>query len=410
LFDLGWPVGGPALFAAVALAAARAAFWLTERSAWSVFAFTVVAVVMGLWLKSRFGPTFSEPDHAWSQLTAAEVFTLIGIAALAYWVGVVGVARNRRGEAPFSLGVWERLARWLDWTPKAAAPFRGAVDAQSWAEWRRKGWFMPSGVVACLATGLVLWLFTSRDAGELVEGFFGGGYVLCMLGFIGGVIAGNLGPNDANYEIGNFLATRPMTSAVMARIILRTAAGSLLLAWAIWAAAFLAAAGILAAVGPAHALHFPQELGWWYFPAILAAAWTVVGLWLMLGLVGHSKTMAWTFVAGTSLVLLMIVVSKHAFTEDVRRLFWQVILSALSAAAVLGTAWAFVAARRRGMVDGLTSLAAAAVWAAGCALGAMTLPRPESPVVAYLLGAGLLALAVAPLAAAPLALAWNRHR
>ena len=410
LFDLGWSLGGPALYAAVALAAVRSAFWLTEGSGWSMFAFTGVGAVLGLWFKARYGLTFSEPEHMWSQLTTVEVFTLIGIAALSYWVGVYGVARNRRGEAPFSLGLWARLIRWLDGAPKAAAPFRGPLQAHSWAEWQRKGWLMPSAVVACLATGLVAWLFSSRDAGELVEGFFGGGYVLCMLGFLGGVIAGNLGPHEGDYEIGNFLATRPMTSADMARVILRTAAGSLLMAWAMWIGAFLAAAGILAAVGKADSLHFPQGLGWWYFPAILAAAWTLVGLWLMLGLAGHSKIMLWMFVAGAFAAGVMILVSKFALTADARHVFGQVIFGGLGAATIAGTAWAYLVAVKRSLVDGLTAFAAAAAWAAGCAVGLMRLPWPEPPVLAYLLGAGWLALAAAPLAVAPLAVAWNRHR
>src|SRR5271166_4938395 len=36
LFDLGWPLWGPAIFLAVMLAALDAAIWLTEKSAWTV--------------------------------------------------------------------------------------------------------------------------------------------------------------------------------------------------------------------------------------------------------------------------------------------------------------------------------------------------------------------------------------
>jgi hypothetical protein len=411
LYGLDWNIGGPALYAAVALACIRAAFWLTEASHWSIFALTVVATPLALWFKARYGPTFADPEYSWSELTAGEVFTLLGATALAFWAGTVGVARNRRGEAPFSLGILARVANWLDWSPRLAAPFRGPVHAQSWAEWQRKGWLAPSGVVACLATGLVIWLLGSRDAGELIEGFFGGGYVLCMLAFIGGVATGNLGPRDSCYEMGSFLATRPLPSADIARIILRTAAGSFLLGAAIWGAAFLTAMGILAAVGATESLHFPSGLGWWFFPAILVSAWTVMGFATMLGLVGHSRTVTWAFVTCAFAILVMILFMKYAFTEDARRVFWQVVCGAAGAAAVAGTAWAFVAARRRSLLDGLTTFAAATVWAAALALGAIMLPKtPESPMAAYLLGAGFLALTVAPLAVAPLAVAWNRHR
>ena len=82
---------------------------------------------------------------------------------------------------------------------------------------------------------------------------------------------------------------------------------------------------------------------------------------------------------------------------------------------ILGTVWAFVAARRRSLIGSPTVWAAMVLWGALCALAMLfwSQHRNEhwispSPVFVYLIG--LLALVVFPLAAAPLALVWNRNR
>jgi hypothetical protein len=77
----------------------------------------------------------------------------------------------------------------------------------------------------------------------------------------------------------------------------------------------------------------------------------------------------------------------------------------------LGTVWAFVAARRRGLIGSPTVASAFSVWAV---LGGLIVldwvQHPARPLILGVLAACLATLVVAPLAAAPLALAWNRNR
>ncbi len=237
IFDLGWPLWGPALFLAVMLAGINAAIWLTEKSAWTVLAIALVAAAFGFWFKSRFGPLFSPPQRLWTELTAPEVFTMAVAGLLAYAVGVLGVrgiaapiVGPKSGSSPGSIGC-------STLRPRLGAPFSSPLAAQFWFEWRRKGWMMPASVVLLLTFGLAIWLIFSRDPLALMGGVVAGGGILSLLGFVGGVLVGNCGPNDANYEMGQFLATRPMMSSDMARTLLKTAGLSTLMAWTAWAVA-----------------------------------------------------------------------------------------------------------------------------------------------------------------------------
>ena len=50
VFNLDWPIWGPALFMPVALAACAACFWLTEKSPWyTLVVGGPVAVIVGVW-------------------------------------------------------------------------------------------------------------------------------------------------------------------------------------------------------------------------------------------------------------------------------------------------------------------------------------------------------------------------
>jgi len=229
LFDLHWPIWGPACFLAVAIAAVQAALWLADKSIWSIAALTFVATVLGLWFKSRYGSAFGESTHQWSLLTPAEVATMLAIAAAAYSIAVTAVARNRRGEAPLSLGIINWLYRYFESAPSRTKPWASATRAYFWIEFRRKGWAMPLIAFGLLAGALVVWLFVSRNPDELIEGLGGSTVMLFLLSFICGLLIGRLGPNDSDSSMGQFLATRPMTDTQMARITLGTVALSVLL-------------------------------------------------------------------------------------------------------------------------------------------------------------------------------------
>jgi hypothetical protein len=76
-----------------------------------------------------------------------------------------------------------------------------------------------------------------------------------------------------------------------------------------------------------------------------------------------------------------------------------------------GTAWAFVAARRRALIGWATVYVAGTVWAALTAFVVLArVVLPAAPHLTFFFFICLSALVVAPLATAPLALAWNRNR
>jgi hypothetical protein len=248
-FDVDWPVWGPALCLATALACVRAACWVTERSRWWVLAVTVVGVPIALWYKARYGSTFSGPTQMWTRVTDIEGLTMAIAAAAAFATAVAGVARNRRGEAPLTLGLLAWVYRKFDRLPADGGAFPGPLEAQAWFQWRRKGLIMPSGVVAAMGIGLVAWLFSDQNVNGLVEALFASGGMLALVGFLGGLAFGNVGPNDSHAEMGHFLATRPITSGDLARNILAAAARSGAAAAGVWAAALAIVAAILWTIG-----------------------------------------------------------------------------------------------------------------------------------------------------------------
>ena len=154
MFDLDWPVWGPALFAATSMAAVQAVLWLTEKSpAWLPWAFALVALVLGLWLKSRYGDLFAQPNRFWRAVTPSEVLTLLAVTGLSFFVAVNGVARQRRGDTlpPWGFVAW--FERTFDATPEIGQPFASAAQAQYWFEWRQKGWAMPAAVTFGMIVG-----------------------------------------------------------------------------------------------------------------------------------------------------------------------------------------------------------------------------------------------------------------
>ena len=410
-FDMDWPLWGPALFVAVMLASVQAAVWLTEKSAWVVVALGAVATVPALWFKSRYGATFSQPSRYWMEVTPAEILTMLVFAVLAYFTGVVAVARNRRGEALLSLGIVAWLDRLFDSAPDLGLHFRTPAQAQLWFEWRHKGWAMPGTVVFCSLFGFVAWLIFSRDAGDLFHGFVVGGGLLSAFGLIGGLIMGNSGPQDSNFEIGSFLATRPMTNTQLARTILKTAAKSALVAWIIWAMAFLALYLLLLACDLVPQTTIPKELGWWYFPATALGPWIVLSLAASIGLTGRSRPFLDLFLLSFAMFIILSLFSKFALSHQAQLQFGRGVVYTIAVVMVVGTSWALAAARRRSLIGWPTVYVATGAWVALAAPVVLewTL-HPAAPLHIYAIVVGITALTVAPLATAPLAVAWNRNR
>lgn len=411
VFQLHWPLWGPALFAAVAIAVVQAALWLTEKSTWIFFVFALVGATLGLWFKSRYGEVFSLPIRYWTEITPADGLTMLAAVVLAYSLAVVGIARNRRGEPLPSLGIMARLARLFDSAPIVSLPLRTPADAQFWFEWTKKGWFMPVAVVFGMLTGLAIWLIFNRDGNELFQGFVVGGGMVSVAGFVGGVVLGNSGPNDSNFEMAQFLATRPMTNADMARIVLKVLVKSVFLAWITWAAAFLALYLILLVTQVVPAPALPKELGWWYFPATFLGAWIVAALIASAGLTGRSGPLMILLCGSFATWIGLMLLSKYALSREAQAQLFGGVMIVLAVIFALGTAWAFLAAFRRSLIGSTTLVLALSAWLLlGILVGLEWMLHPTVPILRYVFVVGLSALVVAPLATAPLALAWNRNR
>ncbi len=108
LFSLRWPLWGPALFAAAALAVVQAVLWLAEKSAWLPWAVGAAAVALGLWLQSQYGDIFSPPDR----------YLRGG--------GLRGLACLAADSLPIAIGGWSPSATWRPWPRLRSSPMCSA--------------------------------------------------------------------------------------------------------------------------------------------------------------------------------------------------------------------------------------------------------------------------------------------
>jgi hypothetical protein len=410
VFDLHWPLWGPALFAAAGVAGIQAVLWSMEKSAWLLLGVGVVGAVFGLWFKSRMGPMFSMPSHPWFELTPGEVFTLQTFVGLSYYGAVVGVARRRCGEPLPSLGIIAWIARVFDPPPDVGAPFATAEEAHFWFEWRQKGLIMPAIVVFGMAMGLGVWVLFIRELEDLFEGFVAGGAMLSLIGFIG-LALGIAGPNDESFEMGHFFATRPLTNTAISRTLLKVLAKSVLIAWTIWAVPFVVLTAVLFAKGAIPSVETLNDWGWWYFPATLLGCWTVASVFASIGMTGRPALLPQLVSGGFAVFIGLKLFSKFALPAENQLMFDRGVGVAVGALLATVTIWAFVAARRRGLIG--TPTIAVALSVSGVLSGLIALDwmlHPARPLMLGVMAIGVVSLVVAPLATAPLALAWNRNR
>jgi uncharacterized membrane protein YdcZ (DUF606 family) len=409
-FDMGWPLWGPALFAVAGVNSILAVLWTTEKSGWIVIAMLIPSAILGLWFKSHFGPTFSLPAHPWVDVTPIEVFGLLMFSGLSYYVAVIGVARRRCGESLPSLGVIAFIERLFDPPPEFGPPFSSPLQAQYWMEWRRKGWAMPAVVLFGMFIGLSIWGICIRDVKELFEGFVAGGSMLTLSGLLG-LLLGNVGSNDTTFEMGHFLATRPLTNSELSRTTLKVLARSVLTAWSIWAVPFLALYAILYARQAVPDVKVLNDFGWWYFPATLLGCWAVVSVFAMSSMTGRTELPAQLICGLLAASVGLDLFRRFVLPESVRMPFDRGVSVTIAALLLFGTVWTFVAARRRSLIGRPTVGFAASAWTLLSGLIVLDWAlHPARPWLAGLLAVSAAALVVAPLAAAPLALAWNRNR
>jgi hypothetical protein len=416
VFKVNWPLWGPALFMPVALAAFAAMFWLTEKSPWHFFilALPVLSGVM-MWYASRYGVPAT---RMWREVTPAEIATMLAMAGVFYYAATVGVARSRCGEYLQTPEFLRWLGRLLDPAPDVGLPFRTPAQAQFWFEWRQKGWILPFIVVSSLLVGFVGWLLFNRNPRDLLQGATTAGAFLPFAGLVVGLVFGNVNTIEGKLEMGHFLSTRAMASSDMSRTTLKAAGMSVLVAWAIWIAAFLGLYAILflANVGPHELLNkqLPGEAGWWYFPLTLLGTWLALTFVATIGQTGRPILLGALFCGVPSMTMVVALFSHFVLTPEGRTMLDQGIATLVGLVFILGTVWAVAAARRRLAIGSRTVWAAIGAWAALCALSTVfwLQHRGEHPASLpfSVLVIGVIALVAFPLAASPLAVAWNRNR
>ena len=372
-FGLGWRPLGPTLFAGAMFAAMLASLWLAEKSGWLPVAFGAAMIPMCLWFKARYGPLFSTPNHYWTEVTFGDAATLAVVPIGAYVVGVFGVTRNRCGSPPYSIGLMAWLQACSRSVRRPSSPSE-TRSAQLWFEWRTKGAAMPGIVGMGLFMGFGIWLLSSRNANALLEGCIAGGAMLLIAALLGGFVLGNVGRADADIQIGQFLATRPLTNTQLANTILKTTAKSVFLGWLLWAVALLIVYATLLALRVNLRVTLPAPLGWWCVPVALVGAWTAAGLMLTLVLTGRQNLLGGVIFAAITLAIGLMLFQKTVLSPQAGEYFSRGLAAFGGLVFVLTTTVALVAANRRQLISRRMLSAAVAAWIVLCSLVALFWP------------------------------------
>jgi hypothetical protein len=409
LFRLHWPLWEPMFFAVAALAMAHAAMWVCYGSLWMLCSLTVVSGLFAFWMKWHYGPLFGELEHAWSPMTPIEAIMLLTLTVVAHRVAVWGLARARRGEPPLSIGLVAWINGLADRRNSHHAPFASAAAAQTWY-FQQRGWVAPFAVAVVSALALVIWSFVSRDVMELVAAFAHGSWLVTIAAVLGGVVLGAVGSRD-DVVMGQFLATRPITTVDLSRRLLGVAAKNLAIAWAVWGAIFLAILLASRVAGDAPWEYLPPNFGWRWFAGSMLLSWAAMSTIIAIALIGRARLIGRAVVGLSFGYVALMLSAKFALTSQAFELLMHGLVILLGVGCTAGTIAAMVVALRRRLIEAPIAGAAIAVWIALLVAGMLAWPTEvELGFTGQILLYGSLALIVAPIATAPLALAWNRTR
>ncbi len=434
LFQVNWPILGPALFAAAAWSAFQVLMSVSSQGSVPAFFLAgVPGIMLCLWLQMRYGAWFSPPKHYWNELTPTEVLTLFGVCGVCFVMTTFSVNLARCGERMPTLGIlswieklWENFERSRAQRPR----FRSAAAAQFWYEWQVKGVALPFVTLLMMlfavTCGLVAWYMQTTDLGSLYEGnLFLGGFV-SALALPAGVAIGlemdvkasgqrqtQLGDSisESQFEsgMGSFLGSRPFSSMDFARAILRNAAQSSLMAWLIWFAVFAGCLLTMWLTKQMPSSFMPRDTGLLFIPMTVLGPWIALSNLSTIGLSGRGMKI---FLALVSLLVgygVLMGVINHFTNALVAQQVHSVITTIASVLVVAATIWAFAFAWRQ---KHLTSRALLGTALAACILviAAILLRPVDVHFIFFPLVILFATFVVLPLASAPLAIAWNRHR
>lgn len=436
LFNLGWPIWGPALFAAAAWASMQLLVSVSHRTLSSFSVACAPTVVLFGWMHSRYGSWFGQPTHQWSKVTPGEVATMSVVIGVAYAITVVAVARDRCGERLPSLGGWRWLARTWDAMTTTSGigiqPFRSAARAQLWYDWMLKGLALPLVVILIYIVMVSVWLIRitagvneGPPLAELYSGILAGSGLLTLMAGLTGMLTvlssnGNttrnrsetirdLGGSNNQEGMGNFQSTLPFTNSDFSQSILLTAFRSVLAAWGLWAAGFFGCLLISQLMPHVPMPVFPPELRAWYLPLTLLAPWTAMTNLALIGLSGRATRIVFAGVSVFVSCCIGMILIKEIYSAELQTLVFEISMFIGSITIVGATILAFVKAHRRRILSDKTQWATGVIWIA-IAIVAIALRPADLPVMAYPMILAFASLVIMPLAATPLAIEWNRHR
>ncbi|WP_254510524.1 hypothetical protein [Anatilimnocola floriformis] len=416
----GWPVLGPAMFLAAALACSLAAIWSLEGSTFAQLLGCIATTApLVIWFNRCYGAQIiGDWQRMWRQPTAVDALALGGMSLVAFGVATLGVARARRGDVVDLSAVW----RWIDRQFGDVMPmgkFASPHGAQAWFEWRQKMAALPALMLGgFFVFACSVWAAGYMPSDELlvISGTMPLIVLIFVMPLIAGLVAGNCSQDSGKPAMRFTLATRPVTDTFIANGILLNCLRSLAMTWAVWLCGWLLIAALLYWAGEHVIVRqavLPESMSMRHVATIaalsLTISWTLTSL--MASLVAAGR--AWLIVALLSLVFAVLLGLSLLNQFMPQREFDSV----LSAVYVMGgtlflgfTCTVFVLASRLRLIT-------AWVWAPCVVLFLMAatflvtngvVRAEDGPFVWQ--GVGCLSLTFAPLAAMPMAVHYNRHR
>jgi hypothetical protein len=426
LLSVSYPLFGPAVFVAAGLALVLAMFWsITDFSLWKIPLCGLGATGLIVRWSVRY-----DNQVSWTQVAAIDYAVVFVAVLVAYVVATHSVARDRCGRSRSWPDLQDLYNRLTDRLGRSSTAFGSAESAQLWCEWKPRGGIIPcllAGLMLCIVAGITLHEYfhppqvMSRDT--LNSFIMTGGMIVPILGgAITGLFIGDRAHKRSSFDA--YTATRPLSDASLARILLRAITLSTLLSWVVcWGCIVLglvlfSLVGNLGDSGDARAWlgRGLQGHAWWAWAVLVLTALAALGLSLAVAtwtgvLVAAGRI--WLF---TAIGLLVFGVPLTAMTFailDLPAWFLQHCGSGLMlGVGMLGVGlggWAILSAWLNESLGTRFVAFAALTWMCGLvAISLAGLPRHSGATAAFLLG--LLALALTPPALAPRAIAWNRHR
>lgn len=430
LFQAGWPIFGPAVFAAVAWTAIQLLQFIhVQPSLSGMCLWCSPLLFLIFWLSSRYGSFLSPPTRYWREATTSDLLTLAIVAAICYGMALAGVRLARSGEQLPQIGFSQWLSRqWESLTLGSSirSSFRSADHAQLWHEFKLRGWAPP--FIASIVTSLAMiaiarviingdWSMTqSREILSAIPAL-----VMWITAFpiVWGAIfaiedSSNLGEKrdksggelfdpKTSEAMGSFLATLPFDNRMFANVILWTLAKSTI-------SMLLPVLAVLLFIWFANlmpSLVSDPGIGAWWLPLILIAPWICMANAASFAFIGQRGAKYLFSILGVSIPLLLI--ARNQLASDAFAQFVATISSVVSIAIVVITIWVFDRNRR---INPLTARTQALCIAIILVIFiAAYLFRPTNPPgVALPLLLAVASLAVLPFAALPLTIGASRHR